>query len=149
MNPKRRWRRLAWAALPLLAVVPLLFFVSCKNGTVETPPAPGGDKGEPWFEEVTKDSGIAFTYDNGQNVAAVKLNGDPMLDEKGQPILDKEGHPIGHLAILESLGGGAGLIDYDGDGLLDIFLPGGGTYVGDNKRTIVGRPCKLYKNLGH
>jgi hypothetical protein len=159
MNPKRRWRRLWWAALPLLAVVPLCFFLSCK-GTVE-PPKAENPKGKPWFEDVTKDSGIEFTYDNGQNVAAVTIDGKPIfekdrdgqliLDNEGRPkpLLDKEGHPIGHLAILESLGGGAGLIDYDGDGLLDIFLPGGGTYVGDNKRTIVGRPCKLYKNLGH
>ena len=34
----------------------------------------------------------------------------------------------GHLAILESLGGGVALIDYDGDGLLDVFVTGGGYF---------------------
>ena len=56
--------------------------------------------------------------------------GKPVLDEMGMPrrVLDKDGNPVGHLAILESLGGGIGLIDFDGDGLLDIFVPGGGYY---------------------
>ena len=75
------------------------------------------------FEDITTSSGISFTYRNGEDTA-------------------------NHLSILESLGGGAGLIDYDGDGFLDVFLPGGGGFEGENKKTIVGRPCKLYRNLG-
>lgn len=34
----------------------------------------------------------------------------------------------GGLSILESLGGGAGVFDYDGDGRLDLYFPGGGRY---------------------
>jgi hypothetical protein len=79
--------------------------------------------GEPFFEDVTKASGIDFSYRNGEDSAK-------------------------HLAILESLGGGAALIDYDGDGLPDVFLPGGGYYTGPDKKQIVGAPCKLYRNLG-
>jgi enediyne biosynthesis protein E4 len=86
----------------------------------ETEDAPVGP---PLFEEVTKSSGIEFTYENGEKTA-------------------------GHLTILESLGGGAGLIDYDGDGLLDVFLPGGGRFAGKDKKDIAGRPCKLYRNRG-
>ncbi|MCS7044894.1 MAG: CRTAC1 family protein [Gemmataceae bacterium] len=78
--------------------------------------------GPPYFEDVTAASGIAFTYRNGQEA--------------------------GHYAILESLGGGVGLIDFDGDGLLDVFLPGGGYFDGPDKQQIKGHPCKLYKNLG-
>jgi len=126
----------------------LLLLSSCSKDPIEDP-KPSEEKGEPWFLDMTGASGIQFTYDNGQNVAALTIDGKPMLDKDGKQILDKEGNPIGHLAILESLGGGAGLIDYDGDGLLDIFLPGGGTYVGENRRTIIGRPCKLFKNMGH
>ena len=33
-------------------------------------------------------------------------------------------------SILESLGGGVALLDYDGDGLLDVFLTGGGCFAG-------------------
>ena len=59
----------------------------------------------PLFEDVTAASGVEFTYRNGEDTAD-------------------------HLSILESLGGGVGLIDYDGDGLLDVFLPGGGGFAG-------------------
>ena len=78
--------------------------------------------GPPLFEDITAASGIDFTYRNGEDTAD-------------------------HLAILESLGGGAGLIDFDGDGLLDVFLPGGGGYAGPDKKDIVGRPCKMYRRL--
>jgi hypothetical protein len=152
MNLTRRGRKLWWAAALPLAVGLLLIVISCKEKTVPTSPTDPA-KGEDWFKEVTADSGIAFTYSNGQNVPALTLDGKPVVNkkdpDKGQPVLDRDGKPIGHLAILESLGGGAGLIDFDRDGLYDVFLPGGGTYVGDNHRTIVGQPCKMYRNLGH
>src|SRR5262245_50367329 len=78
--------------------------------------------GPPLMKDVTADAGVVFTYRNGEEA--------------------------GHLAILESLGGGAALIDYDRDGLLDVFLPGGGHYDGADKQQILGHPCKLYRNLG-
>jgi hypothetical protein len=75
------------------------------------------------FSDRTPGSGIDFTYHNGKEAD--------------------------HYAILESLGGGVALIDYDGDGLLDIFLTGGGYFDGPDKKQIKGHPCKLYKNLGN
>src|SRR5215471_7521419 len=55
------------------------------------------------FDDRTPGSGLQFSYRNGEEA--------------------------GHLAILESLGGGVALIDYDGDGLLDVFVSGGGYFV--------------------
>jgi len=97
---------------------------------------PGPDKGEtqdplpgkmpevpdgpPWFRDVTAGSGIDFTYRNGEEA--------------------------NQFTILESLGGGVAMIDYDGDGLLDLFFTGGGSFDGTQ---IKGRPCRLYKNLGN
>jgi hypothetical protein len=90
------------------------------------PPKPNEPEsaGPALFEDITSASGVSLTYRNGEDTA-------------------------NHLSILESLGGGAGLIDFDGDGLLDVFLPGGGGFAGQDKQQIVGYPCKLYRNLGH
>src|SRR5262249_51389623 len=35
-----------------------------------------------------------------------------------------------------------------GDGLLDIFMTGGGYFDGPDQKQIKGHPCRLYKNLG-
>ena len=90
---------------------------------VSTTDGPEEVAGPDLFEDISASSKIDFSYRNGEDSAD-------------------------HMAILESLGGGVALIDYDGDGLLDVFFPGGGYYTGADKKTIAGSPCKLYRNLG-
>lgn len=112
--------RLAFLAALLLAAVP-----ACQNGNDKKgdPPAKNAvPEGPPLFEDVTAASGVKFTYRNGEEA--------------------------GHYAILESLGGGVALLDYDGDGLTDVVLAGGGQYSGKDKKTIEGLPCRIYRNLG-
>lgn len=110
-------RRLTILVLFGLTILP----VACGGCTpsTETPVAPKEDDVAALFRDVTAPSGVDFRYRNGAEA--------------------------GHLSILESLGGGVALLDFDGDGRLDLFLPGGGFFQGE---TIRGHPCKLYRNLG-
>ncbi len=104
----------------------LAFTAACAaliHGCAGKPAPPEEPPPAPLFEDATEASGIRSTYRNGEDTAD-------------------------HYSILESLGGGVALIDFDGDGLLDVFLPGGGTFTGADKKTITGAPCKLYRNLG-
>src|SRR5262245_18071353 len=110
MTPrKRRLLWLAGGAAPLLTAA-VVAIVACNNSgstgnnapVDEGPPLPLVPPGPAMFEDKTKDSGVDFMYRNGEESR--------------------------HMAILESLGGGAALIDFDGDGLLDIFIPGGGHF---------------------
>jgi hypothetical protein len=112
-----------WPAAAVLAGV-LLAPGACHTSR-PTSPAPGEPQAEAapagpdLFRDVTAGSGFEAAYRNGEEA--------------------------GYYTILESLGGGVGLLDHDGDGLLDVFVPGGGYFEGQEVR---GRPCKLFKNLG-
>jgi RNA polymerase sigma factor (sigma-70 family) len=88
----------------------------------ERAPAPPDVEGPSLFRDMTPKSGVDFTYRNGEEAD--------------------------QFTVLESVGGGVALLDFDGDGRLDVFLPGGGEFAGEDKTEIKGRPCKLYKNLG-
>jgi enediyne biosynthesis protein E4 len=102
--------------------------------------------GPAWFQDVTKESGIDFGYKNGEEAM--------------------------HMAIIESLGGGCAAIDFDRDGKMDVWINGGGGYdktaqeyveFRDGKHVIkdgryvvkgaapkvLGRPGRLYRNLGN
>lgn len=99
----------------------LLAVAACSNApSTRMPSTASAGPSEPdLFRDVSASSGITFTYRNGEQA--------------------------GHYAILETLGGGVGLLDYDGDGRLDIFFPGGGGFEGE---AIHGLPAKLYRNRG-
>src|SRR5215813_7145299 len=120
-TPSRRYV----ALLAALAGSALLSGLACnsnssKEGDADPKPA---QVGKELFRDVTANSGVKAIYKNGEEA--------------------------NHYAILESLGGGVALFDFDGDGLIDIFIPCGGYFDGEKKQDINGYPSKLYKNLGN
>lgn len=72
------------------------------------------------FVEQTANSGVSWVYRNGEEA--------------------------GRFTILESLGGGVGVFDYDGDGLEDLYFTGGGQFTGE--RELSGLAGGLFRNRG-
>jgi hypothetical protein len=128
-SPRRRACVVLGAALAVLsAAAGAIWWLAARpRGGDDVPPGPPADPpiasaGPAWFRDMTAGSGIDFTYRNGEEAD--------------------------QFTLLESLGGGVALLDYDGDGRLDVFLTGGGTFDGPDRKQIKGHPCKLYRNLG-
>lgn len=115
-----------WFKCLLVAIAATVIASCTKSGTTSTStptvtstPKEPEPTGPPIFEDVTAKCGIDFTYRNGEEA--------------------------GNFAIIESLGGGVALFDFDRDGKLDVLLVGGGRYDG---KKVLGHPCHLYRNLG-
>lgn len=64
----------------------------------------------------------------------------------GLKAIYRNGREAGENSILESLGGGVAIVDFDRDGVLDLCFPGGGR-LGPNRR-ITGVPTSLWRGRG-
>ncbi|MDF1743694.1 MAG: CRTAC1 family protein [Gimesia sp.] len=117
---------------PLIFALGLCFlFVGCTSDKADNLDIPTTESKEkliqefsetsqrPEFVDVWPEQNLSFTYRNGQDA--------------------------GELAILETLGGGTAVLDYDRDGLLDLFYTGGGSF--ENKTT-KGAPSILLRHTG-
>jgi enediyne biosynthesis protein E4 len=89
---------------------------AAKTGTATQAPAKGT---QARFEDVTEAIGLKFEFRDGQEA--------------------------GHCAIVESLGGGTAIFDYDADGWPDVFFTGGGRY--GPIPEMYGLPGALFRNL--
>lgn len=120
----RAWRRWLAAGVVVSALAGAAIFWAATRNQTHKPDEPFSKEpavpdGPAWFRDKTAASDVRFTFHNGEEA--------------------------NFYTLLETLGGGVAMIDYDGDGLLDLFFTGGGSFEGDK---IKGKPCKLYKNLG-
>ena len=94
-----------------------------KLKTPSTPSVPAARTAtdQDWFEDVTNKAGVRFTYQNGRSG--------------------------GMYTLLETVGGGVAIFDYDRDGDMDLFFPGGGTITA-SPPAIAGLPSGLFRNDG-
>jgi hypothetical protein len=83
--------------------------LGCQRPPPTLPEAPAGPD---WFADVTAESGLDFVHDAG---------------------------PLGTFSMIQIVGSGAAVFDFDGDGLLDLLLLNNG---GPN-----GRPNALYRQV--
>jgi len=127
------------AAPALLAWIFLLFFPGCdsrKNSTLT--------------EEKTVNIHSQQLPDHNQASQSIstrtRLRFKDVAAESGVDWTYRNGEEAGHYAILESLGGGVGVLDFDADGLADILFPGGGRFTGDSRQAVTGLPAGLYRN---
>jgi len=95
---------------------------AAKPAASPTSKAPLTDPSSAWLRDVAREAGVDFIYDNGE--------------------------AANRYTLLESLGGGVGLIDYDRDGWLDIVLPGGGGFDREGS-AIHGKVTRLFRNLAN
>lgn len=76
-----------------------------------------------WFEDCAPKLGVNFSYQDGSEAGCYQL--------------------------LESVGGGVAVLDYDQDGWVDLFFTGGGSLTPvDDSILIKGRSAGLFRNVG-
>lgn len=102
----------------------------------------GCDKADPesTSTNISKDTNSNSASASG-SASALKLS--DISKNVGLDFVYRNGEDQNQSTILESLGGGIGVIDFDLDGWPDLFFPGGGTFVNS---TVVGVPSELYRN---
>ena len=111
----------------------LLLFAGCEQPKIA--PSPGAASAETKVPHTPKKSAAAEVRRSLFENVASRVQVDFQY---------RSGEDRNRFAILESMGGGSALLDFDVDGDLDLFLPGGGDYEGNT--AVVGRPGRLYRN---
>lgn len=66
--------------------------------------------------------------------------------EWGVAVEYRDGSDMGVFAILESLGGGVGVLDYDRDGVRDLYFPMGGSF--HSSKQPFGNASRLLRQIG-
>lgn len=106
----------------------------------------GCDRREKQTEALTVPS--AQTTSTSKAVADAPAPRFQFVDRAGEcgvNFVARNGQEAGHLAILETLGAGVALVDFDADGTLDIFAIGGGQF--DQTPAPVGLPTGLFRQV--
>ena len=110
-------KRGRWMAVTLL----LVCSAGCPNSPSPPPPVPIPPSPPVQFVDQAAAWNVAFQYENGEQA--------------------------GLYSILETLGGGVGIIDYDRDGRPDLWCVGGGSFTRTSK-TPTGLASGFFRNRG-
>lgn len=121
-------------------------FVGCGEAENVTgagrPPSDGGN-GLPRVTDQAAEPGPASQNAGRQTGIAFR----DRTDDSGILFVNRNGEEAGQYSIVESLGGGVGVIDFDRDGRQDVLLPGGGGMSETDPVVPSGLPCGLFRNL--
>lgn len=115
------------------ALVLVLIGGLCSCGSAEKPPENASVAALP------ESTGAATSVDPATVIRFVERAADA-----GIKFIYQNGSATNRAAILESLGGGCGVFDFDRDQDLDVFFLGGGQYSG--KDALTGLPSGLFRN---
>jgi hypothetical protein len=101
----------------LVLVICFALLAGCRQPTTPGPPEASDP---PWFEETTAASGLNFVHDAG---------------------------PVGSYFMPQSIGSGAALLDFDNDGLLDLYLLHNGGPTGQRNQLLRQRPDGTFQDI--
>src|SRR5262245_33804544 len=114
--------RSPWLGVGLgLTLAFLITPMGCRRGAPEPAPPDQAAPGPPWFRDVTEEVGLRFVHEAG---------------------------PLGAYLLPQIMGSGAALFDFDGDGLLDIYLlQNGGPKSGATNRLYRQQPDGTFRDV--
>lgn len=130
----------------LVAIALLSFVAGCpKDDGTATDPSAANEGDSPTSNSVGK-----YKLTERESNAKSDIRFEEMTAKTGVNFVYRNGEDAGEVAILESLGGGVGLFDFDNDGDMDLCLPGGGHYgeKTNGERPVLGWPHAIFRNDG-
>jgi len=134
-NPLKRRSPYHWMAVALSVLV-IIVVSGCKPRNSE----PGESVASMGSDQASVQGRVVQEDQSGPS--AFQLT--DVTNQWGVDFSYRNGEDKGHYAIIESLGGGLAVLDFDRDGRPDLFCPGGGTF---KDEVPVGFPGQLFRNL--
>lgn len=119
--------------------------VGCTGDPPLAPKPPEEKRGAPFRVNIPAESLPSPAANRPLEAAPICPSFDDVAAERGLQHIYKSG-ASGKALMVETMGGGVGWLDFDGDGLWDIYLNDGG--IPDSKDLSQNPPDRLFRNLG-